>query len=116
MTPPPISDLVYTNLKRGRDAGRTLGDLAESMGVTRRQIEASVQQLKLDGFPVATGREGVWLEETSVGMMAQYRALRSRALSQLRGAAAVKRTAFRLLAHEQKYEQEVLFWPTEDAA
>ena len=116
MTPPAWPDLIYANLRRGRDGARTLGDLAEAMDCPRRVVEAAVQDLRLRGFPVATGREGVWLEETSAGMLEQYRALRARALHQFRTAAAVKRTALRLRDHEQNYEQEILFVDLDSAA
>ena len=111
MTPPDWPTLIYSHLRRGRDGARTYGELAEALDCPRRVVEAAVQDLRLHGFAIATGSEGVWLEETSAGMLAQYRALRGRALQQFRTAAAVKRTALRLRDHEQKYEQEVLWNP-----
>jgi biotin operon repressor len=93
MTDLPFSDLLYTRLNWERDRARTIGDLAEDMNVSRRQIEKAVETLRQSGAPICSGSEGIWLTQSGVELMAQYRALRRRALHQLSNLRSLQRTA-----------------------
>lgn len=109
MTPPPLSDLVYVNLRRGRDGARTMGDLAESMNVSRRQIEQSIQELRLRGFAVASGQSGVWVADHAADLDETIDSMQSRLVSQYRTVRAMRATRRRMLAAETVGEQEQLW-------
>lgn len=55
------ADLVYAHLPRGKDAALSIGALAEKMKRPRREVEQAVQALRVSGFAVASGSEGVWI-------------------------------------------------------
>lgn len=74
---------------------RTIGDLAESLNLPRRTIEAAVQQARLDGVPVISGSEGVWLAQSPQEARGAAARLRSRAIHQLDAVAALERWAER---------------------
>ncbi len=46
---PDWPSLVQVNLYYGRDRSRTIGDLQESLGVSRRIVEKAVETLRLQG-------------------------------------------------------------------
>jgi biotin operon repressor len=52
---------VLTSLKRGKDAAQSIGELSEALRLPRRAVEASVQALRLEGWPVCSDGSGVWL-------------------------------------------------------
>lgn len=116
IAPPPIADLVYVNLRRGRDAARTFGELAESMQVTRRVIEQSVQELRLRGFPIATGQSGCWLADRSGDLDETIDSGQSRLVSQYRTVRALRATRARMRAVEARGEAEQLWLPLGEAA
>lgn len=124
MTRPDVPDWAALLLARlldrpGKQNARTYKEWAEVMDCKPRTLHEAVRHLRLRGFPVnsTSGKNaGIWYEDTADGTFALYRSLRRRALEGMRTAAAVKRTAFRLQAVEQDYEQEVLWWPEEPAA
>ena len=82
---------VLSRLGHGADAARSIGEVQEELGWTRRQVELAVQQLRLDGHPVASGAAGVWLGDVA-DMEATYRYLRGRIESQAITAWAVRAT------------------------
>ena len=63
MTPPPAADLLYVNLPRGRDRAQSLGSLAERLNLSRRTMEKAVEFLRLQGRPVASCAQGVYVGE-----------------------------------------------------
>jgi biotin operon repressor len=101
---PDLSSLVQVNLRYGRDRARTLGELAEDMGISRRLVEKAIESMRLDGVPVCTGSEGAWLSVDSRELYAHAAALRSRAIHVLLGARALRRTARR---HEKVAQTEL---------
>ena len=107
MTP----ELLYANLKRGRDGARSLSELAEAAGCPRRVLERGVQELRRRGYPIASGNEGVWIAENYRDLAETYQQLRHRVVEQSRTAWKVRATMRRLRAAEEVGEQEVLFWP-----
>jgi Mn-dependent DtxR family transcriptional regulator len=93
MNPPPTSDIVYCALFWGADKAVTIGELAESLSLPRRSVEAAVETLRKSGAPICTGRRGVWLTQSGEELLANYRALRRRAVGQLANLRAMQRTA-----------------------
>jgi Mn-dependent DtxR family transcriptional regulator len=94
-TVPDWPTLVAGRLLHGRDRARTIGELAESMGVPRRTVEKAIEQLRADGRPIVTGSEGVWLTDSADELRAAYRALRRRYITQAIGARVLLATARR---------------------
>ncbi|MEO7837626.1 MAG: hypothetical protein ABIS21_08315 [Acidimicrobiales bacterium] len=69
-----------------------------------RKVQEHIAALRDIGVPVVADERGVWVAQTSQEAILAYRSLRSRALGQLRRAAAVKRTAFRMQRAEAHVE------------
>lgn len=89
-------DLLLVNLSYGRDRARTLGELAESMGAPRRELEKAVEALRRAGKPICSGPDGIWLTDSPAELRDQYRRLRRRYITQAVGARELLRTAARL--------------------
>jgi predicted DNA-binding transcriptional regulator YafY len=51
-------------LGRGRDAARSIADIAESFGVSRRQVERELEEAVKGGLPVIACERGVYLAQT----------------------------------------------------
>lgn len=105
MSPPSdlaARDLVHVALGSGRDNAEPIGALSERLKLTRRQVEQAVQVLRVDGIPVASGSDGVWLGDAQ-DMAATAAILRGRLISQYRTLRAVRATTARLARHD--YEQ-----------
>jgi biotin operon repressor len=102
MTDMQARDLVHVALGSGRDNAEPIGALAERLKLTRRQVEQAVQALRVDGVPVASGAEGIWLGD-SADMAATAAMLLDRLRSQRVTLEAVQATAERLARHD--YEQ-----------
>jgi len=92
---PDMPSLVQVNLRYGRDAARTIGDIAEDMGISRRAVEKAVESMRLAGVPVVTGSDGAWLSVDPQELADAAERLRSRALHILLGARALRATARR---------------------
>ena len=89
MTP----ERLFANLFWGEDRARSIGDIAEAHGCSRRMVEKAAEQLRADGSPICSGRSGLWLSDDPVELRHQYRALRSRAIGQMVNARRLLRTA-----------------------
>ena len=90
-------DLVHVNLGRGRDNAEPIGLLAEHLHLSRREVEAAVQALRLAGIPVCSGNDGIWLGDVE-DVAATYRQLRGRVEAQNRTCWAMRATLRRLRA------------------
>lgn len=77
-------------IPRGRDNAVTIGALAEANGITRREVEAFIQQARLDGSPIVSGSDGVWLG-TDQEALAWCERQRSRAVHLMESAQGVQR-------------------------
>lgn len=86
-----MTDIRYL-LNVGRDHARTIGELAETLNVPRRSVEESIQSARLDGVPIISGSEGVWLG-TDEEALAWCERQRSRAIHLMETAQAVQRAA-----------------------
>jgi biotin operon repressor len=95
-------DLVHMALGRGRDKAVPIGELAESLHLSRREVEQAVQTLRLAGIAVASGSDGVWLGDAQ-DMAATAQILRGRLISQYQTLRAVRATTARLRAAQ--YQQ-----------
>lgn len=87
----------------------TIGELAEQLRWPRRMVEQAITDLRLQGRPVCTGPDGVWLARSAKEMEQQYQALRRRYISQALTARAVRATARRMRDAEAKVEQRTLW-------
>lgn len=112
MTP----ERLYAALHRGRDGAQSLSALAEALDVPRRTLEKAVQELRSRGYPVASGREGVWVADSHVDLAQTYQQLRHRIVEQSRTAWAVRTSMRRLRAAEDRGEVEQLWLDLGDAA
>ena len=87
---------LLEKLNVGADAAITLSELAERMGVTRREAEVAVNAARHAGIPILSGNPGVWLA-VSPGEARQWAARqRSRGIHILETASAVERAAERM--------------------
>lgn len=103
----PTTDLLYHRLGLGRDNAFPIGWFAEHLHLSRREVEQAIQQLRLDGKPIASGPDGVWLTNDPADLWATYSGLRGRIASQSATAWAVRRTLRRMRA--DAFIQEELF-------
>jgi len=94
-----LADVVYARLYWG--VPRTIGEIAEDLAVSRRVVEASVEELRRRGAPICTGSRGVWLTQSADELLDQYRRLRRRALTQLTNLRAMRRTAASMRGYVQ---------------
>ena len=92
-----MTDIRYL-LNVGKDHARTYGELAETLNVPRRVIEESVQQARLDGVPIVSGSEGVWIASSPQEALEAAQALRRRAITQLVTARALRHAGRRMAA------------------
>jgi biotin operon repressor len=92
---PDLVSLVQTRLNWGRDRAVTIGELAETMNLSRRAIEKAIETLRATGAPVCSGTDGIWLTTDAGELERQVEALRRRAIHQLIGARALRLTARR---------------------
>ena len=81
---------MIAHLNNSRAAARTIGELAESLNLPRRVIEAEVQQARLDGHPIVSGPEGLWIG-TDTEALAWVERQRSRAIHLMESAQGVQR-------------------------
>jgi Mn-dependent DtxR family transcriptional regulator len=96
-----FASLLHSRLFFGRDGAVTIGQLAESLNVPRRQVEQAVEQLRRDGKGIITGSFGVYLSLDPRECERAAEALRRRAITILLGARALRRTARRMGAMRQ---------------
>ena len=73
---------MVRHLNRSADAAITLSELAERMGVSRREAEAAVQEARLAGEPIVSGPRGLWIG-TDEEALAWCERARARAIHQL---------------------------------
>jgi biotin operon repressor len=96
---------LLSQLGNSADSARPLGEIAESLGVSLRSVQKASEQAKAAGIPIVTAEGGVYAAVTASDALIAYRQARSRALTQLRGASAIKRTWRRM----QQVHQETLW-------
>lgn len=72
---------------------QTKRELAERMGIPAREVEALVQQARLDGAPILSDGDGYRMAVASDELEAQSRRLRIRAAHQFLTARAVRQAA-----------------------
>lgn len=98
MNAPDWATLVRTRLMYGRDRARTIGELQEQLGTSRRIVERAIEQSRLEGFPVISDGDGVYLAQTSEEVRACADRLNRRLISQYRTVRSMRRTAARMKA------------------
>jgi predicted DNA-binding transcriptional regulator YafY len=77
-------------LNNSRDHARTIGELSESLKVSRREVEQAVQDARLDGVPIVSASEGLWIG-TDEEALAWCEKQRSRAIHLMESAQGVQR-------------------------
>jgi biotin operon repressor len=83
--------LLAYQLGLGAHNARSIGDIAEASGCSRREVEQAVEEARRAGFPLVAGQRGVWVA-TSVDELVNYeQRLRSRVRSQMAGVRGVRR-------------------------
>lgn len=98
MTPPPWSDILALHLNRGRDAAVTIGELQERLGVNRRIVERSIEELRALGKPICSDASGIWIADTADEVRACADRLNRRLVTQYRTVRAMRQTAQRMRA------------------
>jgi hypothetical protein len=81
-------------------AGPTIGMVSSEAGVTRREVEAAVEQARREGAPILTSGAGIRIATHSDQLLDQYRRLRSRYVQQAVNARPVLAAALRMKAQE----------------
>jgi hypothetical protein len=107
MNAPDWATLVRTRLMYGRDRARTIGELQEQLGTSRRIVERAIEQSRLEGFPVISDGDGVYLAQTAEEVRACADRLNRRLVTQYKTVRAMRRTAQRMRA--AAYVQTSLF-------
>lgn len=72
--------------------------LAEAAGVSTREVEALIQQYRLEGWPILSDSDGYRLSNDPAEVLACSQRLRRRAIHQLLTSRALRRTARRMAA------------------
>lgn len=98
---------IATLLPSGEDRAVTLSELAERMGVSRREVEHAVQAARLAGEPIVTSQRGCWLSTDPDEVARAAESLNSRVVNQYRTVRAMRATARRMRAVD--VHQETLF-------
>lgn len=90
----------------------TLDELRLDLGVSRRDVEAAVEALRVDGHPIVGGNDGLHLTSDPVELEQYVAARRRRVVSIYLGTRALRLTARRL----RERVDLTLFGSLEDAA
>lgn len=78
------------------DRPQTKRLLAARAGCSTREVEAFIQEERLDGWPILSNSDGYWLSNDPAEIRKCAERLRSRALTQLQTAASLKEAADKL--------------------
>lgn len=76
----------------------TLGEIARLPGMTRREAEAAVEELRLEGEPIVGGNDGLRLTNDPDELAKYLEGRRRRAASIHRGTMSMRRTLRRMTA------------------
>lgn len=99
---------VLALIGRGRDTARTIGDLAETLNRPRRSVEQAIQRLRVDGWAISSGSEGIWLADLE-DMHATIDSLQRRLAQQYLTLRALRETEKRMQRAAYP-EQTVIAW------
>ncbi len=91
------------------NASAKQADMAFVLGLSIRQVQSALQQLRLEGHPVFTSEDGVRLAQTADEARACSDALRRRLVSQYRTYKALRNTARRMRDEENRRESLTLW-------
>ena len=89
---------MLVHLNRGRDAAVTIGQLQERLGVNRRIVERSIEELRANGRPICSDAGGIWIADTADEVRACADRLNRRLVTQYRTVRALRATAARMRA------------------
>lgn len=78
----------------------TIRDLTIAAGTSRREVEEAIQQLRLEGNPIATGQHGVRMAHTADELAESNRSLHHRLKAQYQTLRAQRRAEARLRQRE----------------
>jgi len=81
---------------RYRSMSITMSQLARTVGCSRREAEAAIETLRLQGQPIVADNAGLRLTNDPVELQAYLEARRRRLVSQYKGTRALRRALRRL--------------------
>ena len=93
---------LLAHLGNSEAAAKTIGDIAESARVSRREVEAAVQDARLHGVPVVSSSKGLWLGSDAEAL-AWCERQRSRAIHLMESAQGVQRGVERRAARQEGF-------------
>ena len=100
--------ILRSNLKWGADKAQSIGELAERLDLSRRQVEVALQKLSTSGaYPIIAGPRGVYLSDSADEIDAYADALRARLEHQAARIKGLRDCARRMRG---KPKQETLPW------
>lgn len=71
---------------------RPLNDIALETGLSRRDVEQAIHELRLGGAPICTGPAGAWIAQSAAELAASNATLHHRLRAQYQTLRAQKRT------------------------
>ena len=77
-------------------------DMAFALGLSIRAVQSALHQLRLEGHPIYSDKDGMRLAPTADEALACYRALRSRCLTQMHTARRLLDTAIAMQKAENR--------------
>ncbi len=78
----------------------TIEELSRALAMPRRDIEAAIETLRLEGNPIIAGARGVRLTDNPAELAAYLEARRRRLVSQYKGTRALRRALNHLRGHD----------------
>lgn len=97
--------IVRSALKWEADGAQSIGELAERLQLTRRQVEQALQQLASSGsYPIVAGPRGVYLASSPDEVESYAAALRARLVHQAHRIRGLRRCARAMRGQPQQIE------------
>jgi biotin operon repressor len=101
-----LTERVLSRLTDGR--WRLLDGIAAELGVSRREAEAAIEELRLSGEPIIGGDRGVRLTDDPLELREYVQSRRHRALAIAKGTRQLRHTVNRL---EGRAASQKTLWP-----
>ncbi len=94
---------------RGKPSARTQKAIAAELGVKVRRVQDAIEEARLEGEGICTGRPGVWLPESADELARSNRILHKRLRSQYRTLRAQQKAERRMRLVEEGSEALTLW-------
>jgi biotin operon repressor len=82
---------------------RSIGEIAEDCGCSRREVEQAAETLAVNGYPLVAGPRGIYVASSPEQLREYRRQLRDRIRSQMRRVRGVEKAI-------RAYEQPLTLW------